>query len=104
MAGIDFNRLYNSANLRFGQSTSIGNIVSILLNYVFPLAGLVFLLMLIAGGFKMMTSGGEPKKVAGAREGLTTGIIGFVIIFISYWLVQIIARVLAIPDIVSIFG
>ena len=100
---VDFNGLYHSANLRFGTTTSIGEIISILLNYVFPIVGLIFLLMLIASGLKMMMSGGDPKKVAGARDSLITGTIGFLIIFLSYWFVQILVGVLGIQDIVSIF-
>jgi hypothetical protein len=79
---IDFNGLHNSANLRFGTATSIGEIVSALLNYVFPLVGLIFLLILIAGGLKMMMSEGDPKKVANAKEGLAAGVVGFLIIFL----------------------
>ena len=100
---VNFGALYSAMGLNFNQATSIGNIISVLLNYIFPIAGLVFLLIMIASGIKMMTSAGDPKKVASAKDGLTSGIIGFVIIFVSYWLVQLIASILGIPDIVTIF-
>ena len=75
-------------------STDPGTIVGTLLNYIFPIAGLLLLLYLIYGGYKMMVSAGDPKAAQSARSVITTAVIGFVIIFVSYWLVRIIGQVL----------
>ena len=40
------------------------------------LVGLAALLMLIVGGFKLITSGGEPKAATEARNTLTFAVIG----------------------------
>ncbi len=70
-------------------TTSLGDIISEFLKYLFPLAGLVLFLYLIWGGFSFLTSGGDPKAMEQARGKVTNAVIGFVIIFLAYWLVQI---------------
>ena len=82
---------------------SIGDIVSEFLKYLFPLAGLLVLLYLLLGGFQLMTSGGDPKKTQEAKGKITNALIGFVIVFIAYWLVQIVGTILGIEAITNIF-
>src|SRR3990167_6311291 len=93
LAQINFGALENIATPSLG-GTTLGTIISLLLTYLFPLAGLLLFLYLVFAGFQFLTSGGDPKKVEQAKQRLTNGIIGFIIVFISYWLVQIIARIL----------
>lgn len=42
----------------------------------------------------MLTSAGDPEKVKAGQGKITTGLIGFLIIFTAYWLMQIIETVL----------
>jgi len=79
-----------------GKETTIGDIISDLLPYIFVLAGLGLFVYLIIGGFELLTSGGDPGKVKSAQGKITGAVIGFVIIFISYWLVRILEIVLGI--------
>ena len=81
----------------------IGDIVSELIKYLFPLAGLLVLLYLLLGGFQLMTSGGDPKKTQEAKGKITNALVGFVIVFIAYWLVQIVGTILGIEAITNIF-
>lgn len=87
-----------------GNKGNIGSIVSSLVNYLFPLAGLLLLLYLIFGGFSLMTSGGDPKAVQAAKSKITNALIGFIIVFASYWIVQILGTILGIEVITNIFG
>jgi len=88
----------------FGNA-NLGEIVSSLLPYLFTGAGLLLLLYLIFGGLQMMTSGGDPKAVESAKGKITGALIGFVIVFVAYWLVQIVASVLGLQTSVGkIFG
>jgi hypothetical protein len=86
-----------------GEKLDIGNIVSALLPYLFSLAGLLLLLYLLFGGFQLMTSAGDPKKMQEAKGKLTNALVGFFIVFISYWLVQIVGTILGIEVITNIF-
>lgn len=65
------------------------NIFSALLMF----AGLTALVMFLMGGLKFMNSAGDPKKLEGAKNNLTYGIIGLLIIFFSFLLINIIAQV-----------
>ena len=103
LAQIDFGTLENIATPSLG-GTTLGNLVSILVTYLLPLAGLLLLLYLVFAGFQYLTSGGDPKKIEVAKQKLTSGIIGFIVVFISYWLVQLVARVLGLTKITEIFG
>ena len=56
-------------------------------------AGLVLLLMLIVGGIGLMTSGGNPDKMKAGYGKITSALIGFLIVFVSYMVVQIVERI-----------
>lgn len=70
-------------------TTSLGIIVSELLKYLFPFTGLLLFIYLLIGGFSYLTSGGEPKAMEQAQSKITNAIVGFVIVFVAYWVVQI---------------
>ena len=59
---------------------------------------------LITGGVSLMTSTGDPKKVEAAKARITSALIGLVIIFTAYWIVQIVGYLLGIPNFGGIFG
>ena len=109
IAQIDFGQLYSdlnqgSSDFIFSENLTLGQIVSSLVPYLFVIAGLLLLLYLIFGGFSLLTSRGDPKAVASARERITFALIGFVIVFVSYWIVQIVGQILGIQAVQDIFG
>ena len=62
------------------------------------LAGLLFiiaivlgLIFLILGGIRWIVSGGDPKGVEAARKQLTYAVIGLVIVFLAFFIVNLIA-------------
>ena len=87
-----------------GEQRTIGSIVSEFIKYLFPLAGILLLLYLIFGGFSLMTSGGDPKAVQSAKSKITNALVGFLIVFAAYWIVQIVASVLGLGKIGEIFN
>jgi len=101
--GINFGVLENIASPKF-VGANIGTIVSKLVLYIFPFAGLLMLLYLLFGGYKYMLSRGDPKALAEAKGAITTAIIGFVIVFVAFWIVQIIGVILGLNQITVIFG
>ena len=78
----------------FTQKEDIGGIASILLSNSVVIAGVVFLFLIIIAGFTMLNGAGsgDPKKFAQGREVIVYALIGFLIIFASYWIIQIIAQ------------
>ena len=57
-----------------------------ILQILVPIAGLVFFAMFLVGGFKYLTSGGDPKKAAAATHTITMAFIGVIGVIIS-WLI-----------------
>jgi len=74
------------------------------MTYLFPIAGILLLLYLLFGGFGLMLSRGDPKAVQGAKSKITNALIGFVIVFVAYWIVQLIASLLGLGKIGEIFN
>lgn len=70
-------------------SLKIDTLVGPLIQLIFILAVLVALLYLIWGGFKWLTSGGDKQAVQTAREHIIAAIIGLVVIFLSYFILNI---------------
>lgn len=57
-----------------------------ILQVIIPIAGLVFFAIFISGGFKYLTSGGDPKKASAATKTLTMAFIGLIGVIFS-WLI-----------------
>ena len=67
----------------------IAQIISrVFTNYFLPAAGIVMFFYLIFGGFEVILSAGNPKSAASGKGKITNALIGFVIIFAAYWIVQ----------------
>lgn len=73
------------------------------LTFIFLLSGLVAVFMIILGGIKFLTSGGDPKQVEGARNTLTWAIVGLVLILLSFTILNFIANITNVPCI-KMFG
>ena len=103
LAQINFRALEDIATPNLGQRQTLGTIVSILFYYLFTLAGLLLLLYLIFGGLSLMLSRGDPKAVQSAKAKITSALMGFIVVFASYWIVQIVGKVLGLDAITNIF-
>lgn len=79
----------NAASEFADQLSSPGGIVTRVLVFIFPLAGLILFLMISWGGFEILTGAGDSGKVTAGKQRITAAIVGFLILFASYWMVQI---------------
>ena len=82
---------------------NISVIVSRLLPYVFVLAGVLLLFYLIAGGYQIMLSGGNPKNIEVGRNKVMYALLGFAVVFTAYWVIRLVATALGLETIISIF-
>lgn len=78
------------------ENKTLGDVISSLIPYIYLVAGLAMLVMLIMGGFKLMTAAGDQAKTKDGYGKITSGIVGFLIIFVSYFVVQIVELVLGV--------
>ena len=74
------------SNLRNVEPTSI---VEALVTFVLIIAALAFFFWLVLGGIKWITSGGDKAQTEAARNQITAALIGLVIVFSSWALIQI---------------
>jgi hypothetical protein len=64
------------------------SIVKTAINYLSIVAGIIAVIMLIIGGLKFITSGGDASKVSSARSTILYAIIGVVIAVVGQLFVQ----------------
>lgn len=69
---------------------TIGGIVSGLIRGVLVVAAIVFFFILVIGGIKWIASGGDKAQTEGARNQITAALIGLVIVFAAWAIVQLI--------------
>lgn len=72
------------------QLSTPGGIVSRVLTFAFPLAGLILFVMLVWGGFEILIQAPSKKGIDAGKQRVTAAIIGFILLFSSYWIWQII--------------
>lgn len=86
-----------------GKFTNIGSILNEAVPFIFAFAGIGLLLMLLAAGFNFLTSAGDPKKLETGKQRLTNALVGFLVIFVAYWAVQMAGMIFGIKEIQDTF-
>jgi hypothetical protein len=70
--------------------TKIGEIITQLIKYVYAIAGIALFIYLIIGGFGLLTSAGNPDSIKAAKAKIVSALVGFFIIFASFWIGRIV--------------
>lgn len=77
-----------------GNGTSLGEVystpsvlVNTLVRNLFVFAGIILFFMIMFAGFKFISQGTKGKDEA--KSIITTAVVGFIIMFAAYWIVQI---------------
>ena len=66
-----------------------GRVISVALGF----AGIVLFVLLLVGGFKFITSGGDPKAVEGAKKTITSAVAGLLVIVLAYLILVFIKQI-----------
>lgn len=69
---------------------TIGGIVSGGIRLVLVIAALVFFFILVVGGIRWIVSGGDKAQTETARNQITAALVGLVIVFAAWAIVQLI--------------
>lgn len=69
---------------------SIGGFISAILPNIYIIAGIFIFFLFIGGGFMLITSGNNPDQKGNGAKAVTAAVAGFIIIFVSYWIIQIV--------------
>jgi hypothetical protein len=78
------------------ENLTINGMVSGAISLVLIIVSLVFFFILVIGGLKWITSGGDEKKVATARAEITNALIGLVIVFAAWAIMKLIGSLFGI--------
>ena len=92
-----FSQIAFSLNRNIGLDINLnepGGILTALLPYVYIIAGLILLFMLITGGFQMLTAVSNPDQASAGKKRLTTAIGGFLLLFAVYWIFEAVQYIL----------
>jgi len=75
---------------------NIPDLIEALIDFLFNIALLVAPMMIIIGGFYLVTAAGDPSKIATGKNLILYAMIGFIIILISKGLVEAIKIMLGV--------
>lgn len=81
---IDLSTLSPSSIKTFGGFTQV------IVSNVFVAAGIVSLFIMVFAGFQIISSAGNPKQAEKGKTALTGAVVGLLVVFASFWIVQII--------------
>ncbi len=75
-----------------GRYSEITQLFNPILATAYAIAGLVVFFVVLGGGFMYIMGAGQSdaKRLEQGKQALTWGLIGLIVIFISYWLIRII--------------
>src|SRR3989338_7176207 len=72
-----------------GKFTNLASVVNAAVPLLFAFVGIALFIYLVWGGFDFMMSMGDAKKAESGKGKITNAIIGFILIFVAFWIVQI---------------
>ncbi len=75
-----------------GESISVGELVGNLISAAIVVAGVIMLFLFIGGGLAMIASAGsgDAQGAAKGKQAVTWALVGFAVVFTSYWIIRII--------------
>ena len=79
------------------EFNEVGKLVSAWLPNVYVVSGIVLFFLVLLGGFSMVMNAGNQEKIQQGQKVLTSALIGFGILFGSYWIIQIIQVLTGVP-------
>lgn len=69
-----------------------GGIISRVLTFAFPIAGIILFVMIMWGGFEMVAGSASKKSMEAGRQRITAAIVGYLILFVSYWIIVLVQQ------------
>ena len=78
------------------ENLTVPGILSGAISLVLIVVAIVFFFILVIGGLKWVTSGGDEKKVGAARAQITNALIGLAIVFAAWAIMKLIGTIFGI--------
>lgn len=93
------NEFFGSRFTKLSELSGVSQLVSLILNIAFVAAGVVLLIFIVVGGLGMISSAGknDPEKLEKSKQTITSALIGFLVVFATYWIVKLIEQITGVP-------
>ena len=72
------------------EYTGAGSLINNILPNIYIAGGVVIFFMILVGGFTIIANAGNADKIKDGTKTITSAIIGLLVLFSSYWIIQII--------------
>ena len=73
-----------------GTADVIATRIGQAINYLFGVLAVIFLSVILIGGYKWMIAGGNEENVGQAKKWIMNGVNGMIVIFLAYALVYVV--------------
>ncbi len=85
-------------NSPLGQTKNISDLVSFFLNASFVISGLAIFFFVLVAGYNMIAGAGSGDANAAkkGKEAAGAALIGFIIVFVAYWIVRAIEVIIGV--------
>lgn len=80
------------------QLSDFEQILFLVADFILGITGALMLLMFVYGGFTWLTSAGNKERVEKGRQAIVAAVIGLVIVFSSYLIIEFVKNSLEAPD------
>ena len=78
------------------------NFISSAIGLITIIAIIWFVFIFIMGAIGIISSGGDKQAMESARKKITSGVIGLVVVIAGMFVIQLIGRIIGIPEILNI--
>lgn len=72
---------------------NLGDLINLLMSFLVPLGAIILFFIILWGGYDFILSQGQQDKIESAKMKITAGIIGFILLALSYILVAVIGQI-----------
>jgi len=77
---------------------NLGDLINKIVPFVMSLAGILLFFILMWGGYDYMMSQGEAAKIKSARAKITAGVVGFVLLMLSYLMTKLLSYIFGVGE------
>ena len=77
---------------------TLGDMINVILPFTMSLAGILLFLILMWGGYDFMMSQGDPAKMKSARAKITAGVVGFILLMLSYLITKLVSYIFGVGE------
>ncbi len=76
--------------------TTLGDVINRFITLIFSLAIMILFVMLFWAGYEMFLGATEKSALESGKNRATMAILGFILLFVSYWIMQILETIFGI--------